>query len=258
MRTGTRRRRNHNNTNNNQLPPTTTPNSNTQLHTTTPGHYGGPWQLQKREFALFPGPILATTNCVLEPPKSYKGRLFTTNEAGLTGVRHIPGDHAAGEKKDFSEVIAAARACEGFNDDNAPEVEAGAPDHFTVGFGHQAILGAAGAVIDAVKAGKLEHIFLIVSCAVFLGGGKGCVCGGCGLWGGGWENKRFLTDLLAPSPLQTHHRRNNNARHHHKKTQGGCDGAEKSRAYYSQLGKALPSSTMILTLGCAKVRIAMG
>ncbi|KIZ01848.1 hydroxylamine reductase [Monoraphidium neglectum] len=48
------------------------------------GHYGGPWQLQKREFAMFPGAILATTNCVLEPPKSYKDRLFTTNEAGLT------------------------------------------------------------------------------------------------------------------------------------------------------------------------------
>lgn len=34
---------------------------------------------------MFPGPILATTNCVLEPPKSYKDRLFTTNEAGLSG-----------------------------------------------------------------------------------------------------------------------------------------------------------------------------
>ena len=37
--------------------------------------------------------------------------------------------------------------------------------------------------------------------------------------------------------------------------QGGCDGAEKSRKYYSQLGSSLPKSTLILTLGCAKYRI---
>jgi hypothetical protein len=47
-------------------------------------------------------PVLATTNCVLEPPKSYKDRLFTTNEAGLTGVKHI------GDDKDFG-----ARASDG-------------------------------------------------------------------------------------------------------------------------------------------------
>jgi hypothetical protein len=46
---------------------------------------------------MFPGAILATTNCVLEPPKSYKDRLFTTNEAGLTGGAgngvHMWGGH---------------------------------------------------------------------------------------------------------------------------------------------------------------------
>jgi hypothetical protein len=31
--------------------------------------------------------------------------------------------------------------------------------------------------------------------------------------------------------------------------QGGCDGAEKSRKYYSQLGTSLPKETLILTLG---------
>ena len=136
-------------------PPTTHPNTqhttqptpNTPHHPPTPalkGHYGGPWQLQKREFALFPGAILATTNCVLEPPKSYRDRIFTTNEAGLTGVAHVGGADAA--KKDFSAVIAKARECEGFNEDNGPDLE-GAPAHYTVGFGHQAVLGVAGAWI---------------------------------------------------------------------------------------------------------------
>ena len=33
------------------------------------GNYGGPWQLQKFEFAKFPGPIVMTTNCITEPRK---------------------------------------------------------------------------------------------------------------------------------------------------------------------------------------------
>jgi len=34
----------------------------------------------------------------------------------------------------------------------------------------------------------------------------------------------------------------------------GCDGREKSREYYTQFAKELPSSTVILTAGCAKYR----
>lgn len=40
---------------------------------------------QKIDFSNFPGPVIATTNCVLDPPKSYKNRLFTTNEVGAAG-----------------------------------------------------------------------------------------------------------------------------------------------------------------------------
>ncbi len=39
--------------------------------------------------------------------------------------------------------------------------ESGRLGEVTVGFGHQAVLGVAGAVVDAVKSGKLEHIFVI-------------------------------------------------------------------------------------------------
>jgi hydroxylamine reductase len=34
----------------------------------------------------------------------------------------------------------------------------------TTGFGWNTVLGAAGQVIDAVKAGKLRHIFLVGGC----------------------------------------------------------------------------------------------
>ena len=31
------------------------------------GNYGGAWYRQKMDFSYFPGAILVTTNCVLEP-----------------------------------------------------------------------------------------------------------------------------------------------------------------------------------------------
>ncbi|KAF8063692.1 hcp [Scenedesmus sp. PABB004] len=104
--------------------------------------------------------------CVLDPPKAYKDRLFTTNETGLSGVTHI------GTAKDFSPVIAAALSAEGFTPDNMPDpdevaeerAEEGRLGVVTVGFGHDAVLGVAGQVVDAVKTGKLEHIFVIGGC----------------------------------------------------------------------------------------------
>lgn len=36
---------------------------------------------------------------------------------------------------------------------------------------------------------------------------------------------------------------------------GGCDGNEPQRKYYSKLYEHMPSSTMVLTLGCGKFRI---
>ena len=58
---------------------------------------------------------------------------------------------------DFSEVIKAALAAPGFTED--------APAKFiTVGFARNAVLGVAGKVVEAVKAGKLRHFFLIGGC----------------------------------------------------------------------------------------------
>jgi len=66
-------------------------------------------------------------------------------------VRHI------GPDRDFSPVIEAALAAPGFSDD--------APEKFiTVGFGRNAVLGVAGKVIEAVKAGKIRHFFLVGGC----------------------------------------------------------------------------------------------
>lgn len=114
------------------------------------GNYGGPWQNQKFDFASFPGPIVMTTNCLIEPRKSYKDRLFTRSAVGWEGVRHL-------KNYDFSSVIDTALKCEGFKKDEPEKT-------ILTGFGHNAILGVADKVVGAVKAGKIDHFFLIGGC----------------------------------------------------------------------------------------------
>ena len=114
------------------------------------GNYGSAWQNQRREFAEFPGAILMTTNCIQRPQDAYQGRIFTSGLVGWPGVTHIAD-------RNFKPVIEAALAAHGFAED-APE------QTITVGFGHHAVLGVAGDVIDAVKRGAIRHFFLIGGC----------------------------------------------------------------------------------------------
>jgi hydroxylamine reductase len=114
------------------------------------GNYGGAWQDQHREFDAFPGAILMTTNCIQRPKDSYKARIFTTGLVAWPGVTHIAD-------KNFEPVIKAALAAKGFDKDE-PE------QRITIGFGHNTVMSVAGAVIDAVKAGKIKHFYLIGGC----------------------------------------------------------------------------------------------
>jgi len=115
------------------------------------GNYGGAWQEQQKEFEAFPGAILMTTNCLQKPRDKYKRRIFTSGLVSWPGVRHI--DRA----RDFAPVIAAALAEPGFTKDEPEE-------SITVGFGRNAVMGVAGAVVDAVKAGAIRRFFLIGGC----------------------------------------------------------------------------------------------
>jgi len=114
------------------------------------GNFGGAWQKQRKEFDEFPGAILMTTNCLQEPKDSYRGRIFTSGPVGWPGVMHI-------SDKNFAPVIEAALAAEGFREDG--------PDRsILVGFAHDAVLGVADRVVDAVKRGAIKHFFLIGGC----------------------------------------------------------------------------------------------
>jgi hydroxylamine reductase len=119
------------------------------------GNYGGAWQDQAKEFDAFPGAILMTTNCIQKPRDSYQSRIFTTGLVAWPDVTHISEEKNG--SKDFSGVIDAALMAPGFITDEPEQT-------IMVGFGHNAVLGVAPVVIDAVKAGKIRHFFLIGGC----------------------------------------------------------------------------------------------
>lgn len=115
------------------------------------GNYGTAWQNQQSEFANFPGAIVMTSNCIINPfTQGYGQRIFTRSMVGWPGVTHIETD-------DFSPVIECALNQSGFD---YTELE-----HFiTVGFARNTLLNVAPMVVEQVKAGNIKHFFLIGGC----------------------------------------------------------------------------------------------
>ena len=113
------------------------------------GNFGGAWQDQAKEFVTFPGAIIFNTNCIQRPAESYKDRLYTWGLVQWPDVKNIQG-------MDFSPVIEKALSLPGFEENLGKEI--------LTGFGHNAVLGVADKVIDAVKAGQIRHFFLVGGC----------------------------------------------------------------------------------------------
>lgn len=114
------------------------------------GHYGTAWQNQAKEFPQFPGAILMTTNCIQRPAEIYADNLFTTGLVGWPGIKHIPD-------RNFKAVIDKALALPGFTEDSNGRF-------VNSGFARTAVLGVAGAVIEAVKNKQIRHFFLVGGC----------------------------------------------------------------------------------------------
>lgn len=119
-------------------------------HTHLAGNFGGAWQDQQRDFAAFPGPIVMTSNCLIEPQPAYRNRIFTMGPVGWPGIRHLNGS-------DLSLVIKAAQALPGFTTEVPAET-------VTTGFGRDAVLSVADEVIEAVKGGAISRFLLIGGC----------------------------------------------------------------------------------------------
>ncbi|MGB5985848.1 MAG: hydroxylamine reductase [Desulfobacterales bacterium] len=114
------------------------------------GHYGTAWQNQAKEFAAFPGAIVMTTNCIQKPRDSYADNIFTTGLVGWPGLTHLAD-------KDFTPAINKALSMPGFPEDVDGK-------SVMVGFGHNAVMGVAGTVIEAVKNKAIRHFFLVGGC----------------------------------------------------------------------------------------------
>ncbi|MCR4601175.1 MAG: hydroxylamine reductase, partial [Clostridia bacterium] len=118
------------------------------------GNYGNAWWKQKKEFESFNGPILMTTNCIVPPEDSYKGRLFTTGAAGYPGCVHIEADEYG--HKDFSKIIEMAKGCQ-----PPVEIETGS---ITGGFAHEQVFALADKVVEAVKSGAIKKFVVMAGC----------------------------------------------------------------------------------------------
>jgi len=115
------------------------------------GNYGGAWQDQQRDFDAFPGAIVMTSNCLINPEiKGYADRIFTAGPVGWNGIRHI-GDH------DFTPAIECALAQPGFAQD-APE------ETIPAGFARNTVMGVAGTLLEMIGKGDIKNMFLIGGC----------------------------------------------------------------------------------------------
>lgn len=118
------------------------------------GNYGNAWWQQDKEFELFNGPILMTTNCLVPPKDSYKDRVYTTGVVGFEGVKYIP--EGPDGKKDFSEIIEHAKRCK-----PPVEIERG---EIIGGFAHNQVLELADKIVEAVKTGAIKRFFVMAGC----------------------------------------------------------------------------------------------
>jgi hydroxylamine reductase len=114
------------------------------------GNFGTAWQNQQKEFPLFPGPIVMTTNCIQRPSALYFDRMFTSGVVAFPQVPHIL-DH------DFSQVIKKAIEMDGFLE-TSPEKK------ITIGFARHTILEKAETILKLITEKKINHIFLIGGC----------------------------------------------------------------------------------------------
>ena len=115
------------------------------------GNYGGAWQDQQKEFDEFPGAIVMTSNCLINPEiKGYKDRIFTSGPVGWNGIPHI-------RNHDFSPVIECALAQPGFAAD-APE------ELVPAGFARNTVMGVAETLLGMIGKGEIKNMFLIGGC----------------------------------------------------------------------------------------------
>ncbi|WP_013323485.1 hydroxylamine reductase [Gloeothece verrucosa] len=119
------------------------------------GHYGTAWQNQTKDFARFPGAIIITTNCLMPPHETYDDKLFTIGPVSYPHLTYLPPtDNGI---PDYTPAIEKALSMAGFSEEMPPR-------QVMVGFARNTVLSVSEQVIEAVKAGKIRHFFLVGGC----------------------------------------------------------------------------------------------
>ncbi len=116
------------------------------------GNIGKAWFDQKKLFEQWPGAIVVNTNCIVPPSKTcgYLDRLFGYKIVGVEGAKKIENDN-------FGPIIEKALSL--------PEVTGFDSDAtITTGHHYKTILGLAPEILDAIKTGKLKHVFVVAGC----------------------------------------------------------------------------------------------
>lgn len=121
------------------------------------GNFGTAWQSQQKEFLDLPAPVLFTTNCLMPVKENYSDRIYSTSVVSYPEMVHID------EKKDFTPLINKALELGGYQKDKVMTGINGGTQVVT-GFGRNAVLEAAGTIVDAVKQGAIKHFFLVGGC----------------------------------------------------------------------------------------------
>jgi hydroxylamine reductase len=119
------------------------------------GNYGGSWWVQGNDIDKFHGPALFTSNCIVPPREGQKERIFTTGVVGFDGCPHV-ADRPEGGQKDFSALIAMAKAC--------PPPEQLEDGKIVGGFGHDQVFALADKVVAAVKSGAIKRFIVMAGC----------------------------------------------------------------------------------------------
>ncbi len=145
------------------------------------GNFGTAWQNQQQEFDAIPGVVVFNTNCLMPPKPSYADRVFTSAVVAYPGLRHLP---ESGGRIDYTPAIEKALELGGYQKRQKFTGINGGKE-LTTGFGREAVMGVAGAVIDAVKSGAVKHFLLV---------------GGCD---GARPGRNYYTELVEQSPKDT-------------------------------------------------------
>jgi hydroxylamine reductase len=122
-------------------------------HKNLVGNFGGAWYDQCKDFRDFPGPILLTSNCLIQPQPSYKKRLFTEHIVSWDGIPHL-------KDGEFGPLIDSAVSNSGFKKSQLG-FRKHAKESETCGYGHD---GMKKLLVDPIQKGYIKHIYLIGGC----------------------------------------------------------------------------------------------